>query len=193
MSMDAREVSPSMGLPEQGAIERRLRQEAERWAGVLAQRLGSVVRDPREEPSGAAPSEGWHRRDGALTQPSSAAAAPAMDTGSDGTDARFALTVDAGELGEVELVLNRTREGVAVWIGVESSRSRDAIEPERAALAHALKNAGISVTSVQVLPSARLGTVLARSVQRRSAANGSSEPVPASGPRSKSKRLNLIG
>jgi hypothetical protein len=207
-------TSSRLGLPidprrEQSEEERARTEHAEQWAHLLAH---SVVQQIPVNWAGEASSPNtWRTSDSALTPeaasaqtgegpktaPGNAAASGSGEAGGSGGDgARLALSVDAGELGELSLVVDRTKAGIRVTIGVSDASALQAVGPERAALERALSATGLSIDSVRVVAQNAGGTVLAPSQKARSldpAQRGEQKPEPENARRRNARKLNLIG
>jgi hypothetical protein len=204
-SLGARVDSPS----ERGEGERATPKRLEEWAAALAQSVSAQI-PPNWRPL-SAPPEGWRTGDKPLTPSAGEAAQPgvsesataalaesgdAEQPGEGGDGARLSLTVDAGDLGELSLVVDRTSAGVRVIIGVADAGAIAAVGPERAALERALTAAGLSIDSVKVVPQASAGILLAPTPKARMARTN--EPREnadeASSNRKRTQRkLSLIG
>lgn len=193
---------------EQAEEERAKKRRPEDWAFALAQSVAAKI-PPAWQPIPESPG-GWRGVDNSLTARScdnmlkSEAGAPAAGTrvggatetaSENGDDGRLSLTVDAGELGELSLIVDRTKAGVRVTIGVADQRAVAAVGPERAALERALFKAGLSVESVSVVAQAT-GTVFAQTPKARTLDSAQRAPNhDESDPHRKrtQRRLNLIG
>lgn len=176
----------------------RRQREAERWAQVLGASLAQPVEKSLAIRAQSEPTPtGWQGSDGSMTQSEpTAEVSQSTETTDDAPLSRIRLDVQAGDLGEVALVVDRSQGGVRVFIGIDRDASRSLIEPERAVLEQALRASGLSVRSVEVVRSSALGTVLAvgRERQRFSdATEPSQKPADEDRKRRNSRRLNLIG
>jgi hypothetical protein len=175
--------------------ERRGEAAAALWVS-LAERMQVV---PQRLPAGEIePPSAWRSRAGDLTPPA------VQNTGSTGSSPaprapdRLTLHVDGGDLGEVSLTLEREDGALRVVIGLENERHLGSIGPDARALRGALEGAGLSVHSLNIVPSSQVGTVLA---QRRSTLSGQkpvtdpegSEPHEPPTQKRNQKRLQLIG
>lgn len=169
---------------ERSEDERATPKRLEEWAAALAQSVAAQIQPDWR--SLAAPPAGWRTRDKALTPgadestragvsgsatPAAAASGDAEQAGDGGQGARLSLTVDAGDLGELSLVVDRTKTGVRVIIGVADAGAIAAVGPERAALERALSATGLSIDSVKVVAQMSTGTVLAPTPKVRTARN----------------------
>jgi len=167
---------------------------AELWL-ALSQRASRVETLPIgqiETPSA------WRSSAGDLTPGNapahSAAGAPAETPSAE----RLTLRVDGGDLGEVEVTLDRQGSSLSVVIGLENGRMVSSVLPDARALRSALEGAGLNVHALSVVPTSEVGTVLA---QRRLSPSGqkpiteheSSEQNPEQAQKQKHKRLTLIG
>jgi hypothetical protein len=165
---------------------------AERVHGVPAPlRLGEI------EPPNAPPTA-WRTSAGDLT-PRLAAADRSDDAPADPNAAeRLTLRVDGGEMGEVSVTLEREDGALRVVIGLENEGFAQSVAPDARALRSALEGAGLSVHSLNIVPSCEVGTVLA---QRRTSLSGpkpatdphGSEPQQPETQKRNQKRLQLIG
>lgn len=194
--MDSTKLGLDLSSPasdELGA-ERRRRQEAEKWAHTLAASVASAWPGATECPPDAGTPAHWRPSDGELTPGADrvvgAAGPPSEDTNS---ESPVRVSVNAGDLGEVDIVVDRSAHGVRVIIGLTDPKADIAMIPELSALQRALEASGIRVASVRTVAQSRVGTVLAQSKFRV----GKGHAPPADGEheskRRSSKRLNLIG
>ena len=191
---------------DQAEEERARTEQCEQWAHLLAQSV--VTQIPVNWASEPASPTAWRTSDSALTPEApragegktaaaTAQTSGASDTaGSGGDGARLALSVDAGDLGELSLVVDRTKLGIRVTIGVADAAALNAVGPERAALERALAATGLSIESVRVVAQNGGGTVLAPSQRARSsdpAQRGEQNSQPENSRRRNARKLNLIG
>jgi len=144
------------------------RREAERWAAALAGTLTptcppEVMPGPNRAASDM-PSD-WRPMDSALTPGRRPPGSPAPSTSdaAEAKDSRLSLQIEAGDLGPLELSIDRDPSGVRVLIRVSDPGALSALEPERMALERALEQSGVRVASVRVVSSPTRGTVLAPS------------------------------
>lgn len=176
------------------AAERRRRQEAEKWARALAQTVAGACPPSATPVPSAAPPEVWRSGDGALTQRTAgdgAAKAPSPEAAE--SESRVRVSLSAGDLGEVDIVVDRSPVGLRILIGLTDPEANLAVAPELSALQRAIEANGIRVASLRAVARSRLGTVLAESNSRSAAGE---EPVDETSRESKRrhhKRLNLIG
>ena len=177
------------------AHERRGETAAALWV-ALAQRVHSA---PLPLPAGEIePPNAWRASAGDLT-PRVASSGASGDAPADANAAeRLTLRVDGGEMGEVSVTLERQDGALRVVIGLEKEGFVHSVAPDARALRSALEGAGLSVHSLNIVPSSEVGTVLA---QRRTSPSG---PTPATDPEGTAqqnpetqkrhqKRLQLIG
>lgn len=107
----------------------------------------------------------WRPSDGELHETpgagplAGAAAAPSEDAD---PQSPVRLSVNAGDLGEVDIVVDRSA-GMRVIIGLADPNADTALIPELSALQRALEASGIRVASVRTVAQSRVGTVLAES------------------------------
>jgi hypothetical protein len=111
---------------------------------------------------------------------------------------RLTLRVDGGELGEVEVTLDRQQGALRVVIGLENGRMVSSVLPDARALRSALEGAGLNVHALSVVPTSEVGTVLAQrrlspSGPKLPAEQGRAEQSPEQAQKQKHKRLTLIG
>lgn len=193
---------------DQAEEERARTEQCEQWAHLLAQSV--VTQIPVNWASEAPSPTAWRTSDSALTPEATAprvgegktaaanakASGASETAGSGGDGARLALSVDAGELGELSLVVDRTKLGIRVTIGVADAAALNAVGPERAALERALAATGLSIDSVRVVAQNSGGTVLAPSQRARTsdpAQRGEQNSQPENSRRRNARKLNLIG
>jgi flagellar hook-length control protein FliK len=166
---------------------------AELWL-ALSQRASSVQSLPADQIE--TPSA-WRGSAGDLTPPSAAARAAGGAPADAAALERLTLHVDGGELGEVQVTLDRQGGALRVVIGLENGSMVRSVLPDARALRSALESAGLNVHALSVVPTSEVGTVLA---QRRLSPSGQKQAEPASSghdpqqaQKSKHKRLTLIG
>lgn len=167
---------------------------------ALSQRADSVQRLPLELPNAAqtgTPSA-WRGSAGDLTPGAPSASSSTVASADSPTGERLTLRVDGGELGEVEVTLDREQGALRVVIGLQNSRLLGSVLPDARALRTALESAGLNVHTLSVVPTSEVGTVLAQrrlspSGQKPAAAPSGSERQPEPAQRDKHKRLTLIG
>jgi flagellar hook-length control protein FliK len=172
-------------------------EQAKRWALVVGAQVSHF-----SPPASDMETSAWRASGGDMT-PTNVSGIPAgaAESGSGeaakNDDSRMILRVDAGDLGEVALLVDR-RDGVMrVTIGVQGSAAEAAVEVERGALLQALQNVGIAVGSVNIARGANFGTVLAP--PRNSKPDGTPDNSESATTQSESERrrlsrkLNLIG
>lgn len=180
--------------------EQRRREEAEKWAQLIAGGVAQAHRTshPSPAPVPASTTGVWRGSDGAMT-PEAAFASTLNGSAAEEGDgiSRIALRLNAGDLGEVALVVERSTGGVRVIIGVDDPHAERAVLPEMRALERALEASGIALASVRIVQGARAGTVLAPSSGKQRPDDPKSSDSP-DGPnqatkRRNTRRLNLIG
>ncbi|MCC6903432.1 MAG: hypothetical protein IT377_30960 [Polyangiaceae bacterium] len=194
--MDSTKLGLDLSTPasdELGA-ERRRRQEAEKWAHTLAASVASAWPDATECPAETGTPVHWRPSDGELTPGAGplarAAGAPSEDANS---ESPVRVSVNAGDLGEVDIVVDRSAQGVRVIIGLADPNADTAMIPELSALQRALEASGIRVASVRAVAQSRVGTVLAQSKFRVAKGHEPLADGEHESRRRSSKRLNLIG
>jgi len=187
--------------------ERTPQSELDAWAATLASTLSQQMPPPRAL-APPPPAEPWRATVGALTPGSDAtpggpdaARAQSAHAAAGGTEEtnheRVHLSTHVAELGEINVVVDRSQAGIRVVIGVEDAHAATLMDPERLRLQGALVAAGVGVDSIRVVQLDRRGTLLASSkgsVTRTSqhqtdAANGDSDPKK----RSRGRKVNLVG
>jgi hypothetical protein len=180
---------------ERGHAGQGAEEAAEKWAGLLAATLCAKlppapqippITSPEASPAGA-----WRSGDGSLTQ--AQAAAPSVAEGSTSDSSRIAITVDGADLGELNVLIDRTKDGVRVLIGVDGNHAERAIDPQTAALARALASVGVAVSSVTVVRRERLGTDLAQRTQKPEPPADDKSEHGAHGSKQRKRRINLVG
>ena len=173
-------------------------EQAKRWALAVSEQLSYLAPVQSEMET-----SDWRPGAGDMTpaqMPASAAgtAAGAADEAAKSDENRVIVRVDAGDLGEVALLVDRKEGAMRVTIGVQGSAAEAAVQIERAALMQSLQSAGIHVDSVNVVRGSNFGTVLAP-LPRNSATTDVRENSEATATDSAAERrrlarkLNLIG
>ncbi|HKQ68705.1 MAG TPA: hypothetical protein VJT73_05165 [Polyangiaceae bacterium] len=144
--------------------------------------------------------ESWRLDGGPLTGPMGDAVGRAGTTGVAGGDraneGRLITEIDAGDLGQIRVVVERSGEGVRVMLATDNPVTAASAELQRSALEQSLRASGFGFASVTVAHG--LGTVIAQSpIQPRTgasnAADPGSPPGKTSGQARRQKRLNLTG
>jgi hypothetical protein len=144
------------------------------------------------EPEPATP---WHPRDGALTPGAPGEAREAQENEPIAATNRVALRVDAADLGEVAIAIDRMDSGVRVTIEGRDDRAVRALEPERQRIVDVLTSTGVRVDSVTVVRAGmtpRPGIPLAQGTERvadESAGSRTARP----GPRRSQKKNHFVG
>lgn len=194
--MDSTKVGLDVLSPasDERAAERRRQQETEKWAHTLAASVASALPAAAEGAAETGTPVHWRPSDGELTPGAGpvagAAGAPADDANS---ESPVRLSVNAGDLGDVDIVVDRSAQGVRVIIGLADPNADTAMIPELSALQRALEASGIRVASVHAVAQSRVGTVLAQSKFRVAKGHEPLEDGQHESKRRSSKRLNLIG
>lgn len=194
---------------EQGGRERGSEEAAALWV-ALAQQVTSSQSLPLPSLDAAAPTSGaaalgqnqtpsaWHPSAGVLTPAGAAVGAQGGAPADAQTPERLVLRVDGGNLGELEVTLERQDGGLRVVIGMENQHLVGSVLPDTHALRAALEGAGVNVQSLNVVPASQVGTVLA---QRRTSLSGQKPAADESAEQQENekaqkrthKRLTLIG
>jgi hypothetical protein len=158
-----------------------------------------------EATQGAA--EGWRTAVGDLTASTfgdrAAAARSATGLGAgagNGVEGRLITHLEAGEMGRIRLVIERTDQGLKVSLGVENAVLAALAMSQRSVLEQSLRASGLQVAAVLVTHAGADGTVLAQPtiVNRRGAIDVTDEGGPADGKTRgrddrSNKRLNVTG
>lgn len=164
------------------------------WA-ALAQKV-SVAQVPllslEEMPSA------WRASGGVLTPEAATTVAASSDAPEGSAAERLVVRVDGGELGELEVTVDRERGALRVTIGLENEQLARSVTLGSQGLRAALERAGMSVLSLNIVPASEVGTVLA---QHRTSPSGPRPEPPKSGTeqdpdatrKRAHKRLTLIG
>jgi len=176
--------------------ERKDDRSAEQWAAVLAGSL--LVRPSAPQAPGldltAAP---WQGGDTDLTPAASrvGTAAPAAETDAEPTirSERVALRVDAADLGELGILVDRGEYGVRVEISAPNERARCALEPERARLLSVLAGNGLRVDSVTIVRAGEAGTALAQGTKAESDPDGPDGTTRSTDRKRSQKKNHFIG
>lgn len=160
------------------------------WAALLMQAFPRQER-PLLVPTPTAPSA----QAGAKELPQGPAAA--MESQSSDTESvnpegpsRLTLSITTETLGRIDFIVDRKGGELSLWIAA-SDEARTLISADPFGLARHLEGARLPVKTVNVIGRGELGTVLARSREKR---EGDATPDSAGAPhRPKKRRLNLIG
>ena len=164
---------------------------------ALAQQVTTVQALPLAESTEAAPPNAWHSSAGDMTPVKSAAPASSGPPTNASASERMVLRVDGGALGELEVTLDRQGGALSVVIGMENQQLVSSVLPDASLLRSALEGAGITVQSLNVVPSSEVGTVLAQRRLSQSgpkpAAEEGAEQDPEQAQKRNYKRLTLIG
>jgi hypothetical protein len=176
---------------------RDLTERAERWlaamSGVVAPpppapKLPALSAEASRTAPAAAPPVSWQGGVGALTQ---GVGVPGEGGGETQLNEQLVMKLDAGDLGELSFALDRSSDGIRVIIGADGRNAQSALGAERETLLAALRRAGLPTHSVTVVPSERLGTVLAQASKTRTEEKpGAGEPRD---PRARSRRMKFTG
>jgi flagellar hook-length control protein FliK len=143
------------------------------------------------------PTSAWHSSAGDLTPANGTSSAAGGAPADSEVSERMVLRVDGGELGELEVTLDREGGALRVVIGMENQHLVSSVLPDAGLLRSALESAGVNVQSLNVVPASEVGTVLA---QRRLSSSGpkpvaeqGSQQDPEKAQKRTHKRLTLIG
>ncbi len=176
--------------------------QAQRWATLLGAQLSAI----RPLAVDNQPTSAWHSGAGDLT-PSVAiragdAGAAAVSACGDGeraepSESRLLVRVDAGDLGELSLLVDRKQGAIRVTISAADAAAESALGLERSGLIRALQNQGILVDSVNIVRANEVGTVLAptrpNATQRAREATEAASDDDEQARRRLARKLNLIG
>jgi flagellar hook-length control protein FliK len=176
------------------ASEQGARAAAELWV-ALAQQVSSSYAAPR--PEAAVPPSPWRASAGDLTPPVHGPANTAASQPPSSSE-RLVLRVDGGELGELEVTLDREAGALRVVIGVENEQLARSVAPDASGLRAALERAGVELSSLNIVAQRDAGTVLARQRSKPSVGTNDEHPQrpdrePDASPRRNQRRLTLIG
>ncbi len=172
-------------------------EQAKRWALVVGAQVSHFLPPASDMETSAWRGSGGDMTPTNVTSIPTGAAESASGEAAKNDDSRMILRVDAGDLGEVALLVDRRDGAMRVTIGVQGSAAEAAVEVERGALLQALQNVGIAVGSVNIVRGASFGTVLAP--PGNSKPDGTRDNSEGATTRSESERrrlsrkLNLIG
>ncbi|HMI85937.1 MAG TPA: hypothetical protein VK550_17690 [Polyangiaceae bacterium] len=169
------------------------------------QMASTLVPSKRYEATRAA--EGWRTAVGDLTASTfgdrAAAARSGTTTGArpaQGIEGKLVTQLEAGDLGRIRLVIERTDQGLKVSLGVENAALAALATSQRSMLEQSLRAAGLQVAAVLVTYAGEDGTVLAQThvAQRPGAIDVTDEGSPAEGTHRgragrSTKRLNVTG
>jgi hypothetical protein len=164
---------------------------------ALAERVHAP--QPPLPPAELEPPSAWRGRAGDLTPQAGAPAATADGAaGSPASLDRLTLRVDGGHLGELSVTLDRENGALRVVIGLQNERFIREVTPDARALRMALESAGLSVHSLNIVPAAQVGTVLAQRRVTQSAHEQATDPAGSEPQQPQThqrlhKRLKLIG
>ncbi|HEX4474325.1 MAG TPA: flagellar hook-length control protein FliK [Polyangiaceae bacterium] len=175
------------------STEKSAEHTAEQWAAALAASLLVRPTAPRTlgtEPTAAA----WRGGDSNLTPAAKGADAGAANESSEasGTE-RIAVVVDAADLGQLSIAVDRDGSGVRVQISVGNERAAAALEPERLRLLNALAGSGVNVGSVTIVRAGANGTTLAIGTSATLDADGSDGTASNTDRKRLQKKNHFIG
>jgi hypothetical protein len=117
-----------------------------------------------------------------------------------GIEGRLVTELDAGDLGHIRLIVERTDQGLKVSLGVENAALAALAMSQRSMLEQSLRASGLQVAAVLVTHSGEDGTLLAQTpVAHRPGAidvtdeGSSTEGTPRGRAGRNAKRLNVTG
>jgi hypothetical protein len=151
--------------------------------------------------------EGWRTAVGDLTASTFGERAAAVRMAgtwgarpASGVEGKLVTQLDAGDLGRIRLVIERTEQGLKVSLGVENAVLAGLAMSQRSMLEASLRASGLQVAAVVVTHAGEGGTVLAQSsiANRRGVIDVTDEGSPTEGQTRggagrKTKRLNVTG
>jgi hypothetical protein len=169
------------------------------------QQASTLVPSKRYEATRAA--EGWRSAVGDLTAATFGERAAAARSGTtlgarpgNGVEGRLVTQLEAGDLGRIRLIIERTDQGLKVSLGVENAVLAALAMSQRSMLEQSLRAAGLQVAAVLVTHAGEDGPVLAQSpvAHRPGAIDVTDEGSPADGTHRgragrSNKRLNVTG
>jgi hypothetical protein len=169
------------------------------------QMASTLVPSKRYEATRAA--EGWRNAVGELTASTFGERAAAASTGTTlgappgvGVEGKLVTQLEAGDLGRILLVIERTEQGLKVSLGVENAALAALAMSQRSMLEQSLRASGLQVAAVLVTYSGEGGTVLAQTpvAQRPGGLDVTDEGSPTTGKNRggagrSTKRLNVTG
>jgi hypothetical protein len=168
-------------------------EQTKRWALAVGEQLSHLPPTRKEMET-----SDWRAGAGDMTPTQVGTSASTPQESANDDESRLIVRVDAGDLGEVALLVDRQKGALRVTVGVQGAAAQAAVEVERAALMQSLKNAGISVESVDVVRTSSVGTVLAprpgESASNQSPDNSEHTVADNEANRRRlARKLNLIG
>ncbi|HVU05607.1 MAG TPA: flagellar hook-length control protein FliK [Polyangiaceae bacterium] len=163
----------------------------EEWAAVVAA-LSAV---PRPEAPISLPAEAasWRAGDGSLTPAAAAPADANSETGPSKDTTHVDLRVDAADLGQIDIAVDRLDTGVRVTIAAADERAIVALEPERARLLAVLHDSGVRVDSVTVVRAGASGMGLAQGPGRGADASRISSREDTQARKRSQKKNHFVG
>jgi hypothetical protein len=185
--------------------------DLEKWAELLAAYAAQATQSAQPVPLPVVTPEAWRGDVDALTPEASRSEASqavqellgqAVRTGSgpDGENElnRIQVRLNAGDLGELSLVVERSLDGLRVQIGAENNEVLSAIAKQSVAMAQSLASAGQSVTSLSFVSMDGLGINLARAKEgsgnrARDEASTNTDDESIDQRRRKSRPLDVLG
>ncbi len=200
--MDCRTRFPQgldTGADAEAQVRQRVEDNAERFARALTSTLLESAL-PRQAAGVDGLTGPGCQSDTNLTggaAPTSAARAELAGVhGSEGGDSdlqSLALRVNAGDLGEITVVVDRINSSTRVSIGVADARAERALGTERGLLEHALREAGVRVNSIVVVRTALVGTAFANELRNGTRSKDTRRHSEEQGDERPKQRLKLIG
>lgn len=197
--LDGLEEGPSF------AEEAERRREALSWF-VLPAILNAVGATPLAIPTfdggvnspPPGPAEGWRSGTGRAQGAAPPSGLSDLESVPTADTKRIAMTVDAGELGTIGVVVEHTGEGLRLILAVESAAAEAVADLHKTALIASLRASGVSVAHVSISRTDGPGTLLAdksmsMKSSRMSEPNEESEPSDLRPARRSPRRLDMTG
>jgi hypothetical protein len=186
-------------------LEADQKRSSEEEAARFLQILGEVVQPALALGMGSEPTSGptaaWRHGDSALTPAANSEISGTSESPEKERVDAVTLKVGAGELGEISVTAERGKDGLHLVIGLQTPELLERFMPERMLIVQAMQAQGLSVGSVSVVATERVGTVLAQlrgnsaSPSSRSATSEASEKSKAESQLHKRRRrgIDVIG
>jgi hypothetical protein len=108
--------------------------------------------------------ETWRLRgSGLTTSPGNGTGAAGTASGEQAVEGKLVTHIDAGELGKISLVVERTSDGMKISLGVDNPLTAASAAMQRSALEQSLRASGLGVVTVSIARQSEDGTELAQS------------------------------
>jgi hypothetical protein len=159
------------GVGADGPDSERIQRDETRREWAVAVALAATLEPPRAIPpwsdSDVAPA-GWRPSDVSMTALEAEVVGNGVQTrfggGPEGPTAvasRLETMVNAGDIGQVNFVVDRSNAGVSIVIEVSSEHAARVVDADKQTLLRSLRSAGLTVLSFRVLVRGGVGTPLA--------------------------------